>query len=235
MARRPGFISSHAFNQWSFLMRFRSSVLVASMALALAGTGSAMAAGAPSDGSSTGSNYTYLDAGYSRIDLNGTNHDANLGTIGGSYDFATGPSGVYAFGAISQGTYTGRFDNVTTGNLGAGYHFPVSSAVDILGQVSYIRIHQRDGSAPFGNVAVGGNSFTANGYQAAVGAHVALNDTWSGQALVGYQDGGRLRGDALANVSVQYAVTPAWSLSVGNTFFNKADANVYQAGIHYKF
>lgn len=218
-------------------MRLRSSVLVAGLALALAGTGSAMAAGAgldvaPSDAAPS---FSYLDAGYSRIDLNGTSHDANLATIGGSYDFRAGPGGVYAFGSLSQGTYTARFDNVSTGQLGAGYHFPVASGVDLLGQVSYVRLHQRLGSAPFGNASVGTDSWTANGYQAAVGARVALNDRWSGQALVGYQDGGRLRGDALANVGVQYALTPAWSLTVANTIYNKADTNVYQAGVRYKF
>jgi hypothetical protein len=221
-------------------MRFRSSVLVAGLALALAGTGSALAAGAPDGSAPNGSvsnSFSYLEAGYSRIDLNGTSHDANLGTLSGSYDFANGAgqAGAYAFGSISQGTFTGRNDNLTTGQVGVGYHYPVAQGVDLLGQVGYVRIHQRDGNAPFGNDGNTLDRWTANGYQAAVGARVALNDRWSGQALVGYQDGGRLRGDVLANVGIQYAVTPAWSVSVGNTFYNKADANVYQAGVRYTF
>lgn len=237
-----------------YSLRFRSLTLMVAGALALGMAGTAAAADGPDSGStnlsvasSTGSttgpgvfdsngsgavrsnDYNWVEAGYERLIPNGRGTAANAGYLSGSYNFwSPNPTGgAYAYGSVADGTFEGGPSGYTY-NAGLGYHQQVTPGVDLLGEAGYV--HQYIQGAD-----LRGRPWNTGGYQVNVGARAALTQNLSALVKVGYQDGGRLIEDQTATVGLQYAITPAWSVTLADQYFHKEQANAYQMGARYSF
>ena len=95
--------------------------------------GPAMAAPVPAM-AEEGFNYSYLELGYVKSELDDYNVNGDGFALRGSYEFT---KNVHAFAGYSDLGYDFGVD-ATTMELGAGYAWPVSSNMDLIGSASYL-------------------------------------------------------------------------------------------------
>ncbi|MET0983967.1 MAG: outer membrane beta-barrel protein [Steroidobacteraceae bacterium] len=103
----------------------RKSLFLGLLALSIAGP--AMA--------EDGFDYSYVELGYVKSELDDFDVDGDGFGLRGSYEFT---QNIHAFAAYSDQEFD--FDvNATTLELGAGYAWPVNSDMDLIGTVSYLQ------------------------------------------------------------------------------------------------
>jgi hypothetical protein len=82
-----------------------------------------------------GFNYSYVDLGYVRSDLDDYNVSGDGFGVRGSYEITRN---VHAFAAYSDQDFDFNV-NATTFELGAGYAWPVNPNLDLVGRASYVK------------------------------------------------------------------------------------------------
>jgi hypothetical protein len=81
-----------------------------------------------------GFNYSYVDLGYVKSELDDYNVEGDGFGLRGSYEFT---KNVHAFAGYTDQEYDFGV-NATTMELGAGYAWPVNSNMDLIGSASYV-------------------------------------------------------------------------------------------------
>ena len=81
-----------------------------------------------------GFNYSYVDLGYVKSELDDYNVEGDGFGLRGSYEFT---NNVHAFAGYTDQEYDFGV-NATTMELGAGYAWPVNSNMDLIGSASYV-------------------------------------------------------------------------------------------------
>lgn len=190
----------------------KKAILAATLGLAMA-SGAAMAQDVSSP-----SNYTFVEGGYSHMNLDDTSIDIRGAYLRGSYEF--NDSGFYVFGRAQRGEIESTDFHLNEYEAGVGYHRALGDRVDGFAELSAERL---DG--PFG--------LESNGYRAGVGVKYAMTDRFEGLAQVNYRDGRDYVGDTTGVLGVKYAFTPKWSM-VGNVEFD-GDGQLYNVGARYSF
>jgi hypothetical protein len=107
--------------------------------------------------------YTYLEAGFGQVDIDGLDEDGDALFVGGSYGFGTN---WLVFGEYSTAEFDAGagaevdFDQFV---IGFGAHFPIANAVDFVGRIGYVDA-SADVSAPFlGTVSVDDSGYALSG------------------------------------------------------------------------
>ena len=93
-----------------------------------------------------GFNYSYVELGYVKSDLDDYNVDGDGFGLRGSYEFT---KNIHAFAAYSDQDFDFNV-NATTLELGAGYAWPVNPNMDLVGTASYV--HAEVDAPGFGSV-----------------------------------------------------------------------------------
>lgn len=151
--------------------------------------------------------YSWVEAGYERLD-----QDVGLSTgdfeSDGYYvrgSAAIGPS-AYLFGGYESGSNDDFGIDIDTDLLqvGYGYHHAMSERTDLLAEVSYLHTEvEADDIA----------SAEAEDWRGSVGVRGAFSDNFEGLAKANYTDGDAFDGEFSGTIGVQLKFSPAWGFT----------------------
>lgn len=106
--------------------------------------------------------YTYVEAGYGQVEIDGLDEDGDALFIGGSFGFG---ENWMVFGEYSTSEFDAGggaevdFDQLV---LGLGGHFPIATSVDFVGKLGYVDV-SADVSTPFGSASVDDSGYLLSG------------------------------------------------------------------------
>ena len=124
-----------------------------------------------------GPNYTYLQGGYQRVELDDSFFDVDgdgFG-VGGSFDFG---NNVFAFAGYSMADFDFGVD-VDQLDIGAGYHMPIAERTDFVASIAYVRVEAE---------ASGFGSVDDSGFGASIGVRSMVTDQLELSGSLNYVD-----------------------------------------------
>lgn len=170
--------------------------------------------------------YSYVEAGYSK-----TNLDVGIGDIDAD-GFAI--KGAMAFGdkfhgAIGMHKDTVEGEDLAPWELTGGYHHTLGKGTDLIAEASYIGFNSR----------LGGENFHNDGYRAAVGVRSAIGSHFELGGKVTWTDIENMDDVVGANVNAQVKFNQTWGI-YGQYHYNEynflgADASNWQIGVRASF
>lgn len=164
--------------------------------------------------------YSYIEAGYNRIDAHGSDADADGPAINTSV--ALGES-FFLYGGYSANDIDDSPADVDVSRIGLGWRHGLASGSDLLVKANYIK-------ADVGGVPI---NLDAEGYEAEVGLRTAHGDNFESYVALGWQDGGDFDGDVYATLGGQYKFNPAWGIAASAT--HRDGANEFFVGPRFSF
>jgi Ax21 family sulfation-dependent quorum factor len=175
-------------------MKRSSSILILAAALAI-----------PFTAANAGDlSYSYLEAGYLRVDPDGAGKDDTFG-IAGSGAITENFNVVADYSRLSEGGF-----DANSYSVGLGYHTPINDTVDFVTQLSYDKVS---------------GDFDGHGYTVKGGVRASFTPNFEGGASLVYSD---FEDDNSTSLEIegQYKFNSTWGIStaanVGNdgyTFF----------------
>lgn len=172
--------------------------------------------------------YSWVEAGYDRLDpdtdgLITGDPDAHGYYVRGSA--AIGPS-AYLFGGYETATNDDFGVDIDLDLLqaGYGYHHAMSERADLLAEVSYLRT---------GVEIDGFGSEHGEDWRGSVGVRGAFSDNFEGLAKANYTDGDTIDGDFSGTVGAQLKFSPAWGFTAEVEFGE--DYSKYLLGLRARF
>lgn len=163
--------------------------------------------------------YSYAEAGWASIDIDGVSDNFDGFTLRGSV--AVGESFFLSadfFDASSGGVDFQQY------SLGFGGHYPLSEVLDLTGRVAWVKAE------------VGGFGFSADddGYSVGAGLRGRLAERFELEGGLAYVDfGGSSGDDVIASVGVRYFFTDMFA--VGAELQNYEDARIWGVGFRVNF
>ena len=164
--------------------------------------------------------YSYIEAGYNRVDAHGSDADADGPAINTSV--ALGES-FFLYGGYSANDIDDSPADVDVSRIGLGWRHGLASGSDLLLKANYIK-------ADVGGVPI---NLDAEGYEAEVGLRTAHGDNFESYVALGWQDGGDFDGDVYATLGGQYKFNPAWGIAASAT--HRDGANEFFVGPRFSF
>ena len=164
--------------------------------------------------------YSYIEAGYNRIDAHGSDADADGPAVNGSV--ALGES-FFLYGGYSANDIDDSPADVDVSRIGLGWRYGLASGSDLLVKANYIK-------ADVGGVPI---DLDADGYEAEVGLRTAHGDNFESYVALGWQDGGDFDGDAYVTLGGQYKFNPTWGIAASAT--HRDGANEVFVGPRFSF
>jgi hypothetical protein len=178
-------------------------------ALFLGATGSALAADEMS--------YNLMEFGYGYTDIKNSSVNGDTFSLGGS--FALGES-LFGVGSVST-TDAGGFTAKTL-SLGLGFHAPVSSNVDFVGDLSFALADPEGGSSD-------------TGFGVGVGLRGRASDKLELNGGVRYVDFGHGADGVGFTVGSRYYFTEAFAAGIDLSMDDSGDAKTFGIGFRYDF
>jgi opacity protein-like surface antigen len=166
-----------------------------------------------------GMSYSYVDLGYTEIDIDGAPSGDGLG-LRGSVGFA---DNFFAYADYATYNFPGSVD-VDLYSVGLGGRIPLSDMVDLVGRAAYAKV---DASAG------GGLSANDDGYQVAAGLRAEVADGFELEGNVIYTDFGGSSDDTEVAVGGRYFFTD--NFAVGAEYRTGSDADTLFAGVRFAF
>ncbi len=163
--------------------------------------------------------YSYAEAGWASVDIDGLSDNFDGFTLRGSV--AVGESFFLSadfFDASSSGVDFQKY------SLGFGGHYPLSDTLDVTGRVAWVKAE------------VGGFGFSEDddGYSVGAGLRGKMGDRFELEGSLDYVDFGGSSGDeVVATVGARYFFTDMFS--VGAEFQNYDDAQIWGVGFRVSF
>ena len=151
--------------------------------------------------------YTYVEAGFGQVDIDGLDEDGDALFVGGSYGFGTN---WLVFGEYSTAEFDAGagaevdFDQFV---VGFGAHFPIAPRVDFVGKLGYVDVGA-DVSTPFGSA-----SADESGYLLSGGVRSLFGQRFELEGAIEYVDIGD-EDDTGISLSGLYRFTDLFSLGV---------------------
>jgi hypothetical protein len=169
---------------------------------------------APQESVSRKLDYDYVELDYAYVDLDGVpGHQSGIAMLG-SYQFFNN--------FFLEGTViAGRGDvDLDTYKIGAGYHFGLTSQLDLVGQLSYVHEHFHQVLSDL------------DGYQLDLGVRYLLTEQWE---LNGFVEFRHLHNDDDVGVQIggRYYLTGPFSL--GANIETIDNDNTFTAGVRFQF
>ncbi len=164
-------------------MKIRHTPLALALLLALPATASAQSIG-----------YSYLEAGYSRIE---SVPDADGWAVNGSVALS---DNFHLFAGYSQNETSRGSIDLDIFNVGVGYNHILSSRLHLLGRAGYTNYDTNFGSI--------------DGWFTEVGLRGELVEGLQGWALAGYEDGDGISGEFFGKIGALIKFAPRWGISI---------------------
>jgi Ax21 family sulfation-dependent quorum factor len=165
----------------------------------------ALTAALPFGASAADLNYSYIEGGYTEVDLD-FGPDADGLAVGGS---AALSESIHMFGSYSSVDVTGIGGDLDLWRLGLGWNRGINDSNDLVVRANYVEL---DG--PGGSV---------DGWEAEVGLRSALTQKFETYVGLGYFDGGDFDGETYGKLGAQYKFNQTWGLAASATFGDGAD------------
>ncbi|HSN71718.1 MAG TPA: outer membrane beta-barrel protein [Steroidobacteraceae bacterium] len=161
--------------------------------------------------------YTYVEAGFGQIDIDGIDDDGDALFIGGSVAFAQNwlVFGEYSTAEVEAGGAEVDFDQIV---LGLGAHFPIATQVDFVGKLGYVDV-SADVSTPFGSASADDSGYLLSG-----GVRGLVGQSFELEGAIEYVDIGD-SDDTGISLSGLYRFTDLFSL--GARLATSDDADEY--------
>jgi len=146
-----------------------------------------------------------LSYNYAEVDYLNLDHGADGAALRGSVGI--GKTGIYAFGQVGHTDLGDAGDgNVTSNEVGVGYHHAVAAKTDLIGEIAY-----RNADADHANI---------DGARGSFGVRSALGDRVEGFVKANYYDASDYHGDVTGTVGGQFKFGKTWGATaeaeVGN-------------------
>jgi hypothetical protein len=181
--------------------------------------GSFLLAAVPLAAQAEGMSYSYVDLGYTEIDIDGAPTGDGFG-LRGSVGFA---ENFFVSADYASFSFPGSVD-LDYYTVGLGGRIGVSDSVDLVGRAAYAKA---DASAG------GGLSIDDDGYQVSAGARGEVADGFELEGNVIYTDFGSGADDTELAVGARYFFTE--NFAVGAEFRTGDDAETIFAGVRFAF
>jgi Ax21 family sulfation-dependent quorum factor len=177
----------------------------------------ALLATAPFVASAEGLSYSYVEGGYTRVNVDtgvsGFDPELDGGYIRGS---AALGENFTVFGGYSKtqddvrvGGFVNTFDtDFETAEIGFGYHADISDRADFIAELSYLRQE----------ISIENVSGEGKGGKLNLGIRGEMTDNLEGWVKAGYIDGGDFEGDFVGTLGGQYKFNQTWGI-VGEVEF----------------
>lgn len=179
----------------------------------------ALALTAPLAVSAADLDYSYLEAGYSKINPDGAG-DADGWTVAGSA--ALGEQ-FHLFGSYTDVDYDNFDTHIRPWRLGVGWNRSISASSDLVVRANYLDYS--------------GRAIDLHGWESEVGLRSALGTHFETYIALGYGeidgDGFSADGDFYGKLGAQYRFNPRWGIAANVTFAD--DANEYFIGPRISF
>ena len=169
-----------------------------------------------------GLNYSYLQGGYQRVELDDDFFDVDgdgFG-IGGSYDFG---NNVFAFAGYSMADFDFGVD-VDELNVGVGYHIGIAERTDFVASIAYVSVEAE---------ASGFGSVDDSGIGASVGLRSMVSDRLELSGSLNYVDLDDSGDDTSISGAAWYDVTDAVAIGANLGFGD--DTTTYGLGARFYF
>jgi len=181
-----------------------------------------------------GLSYTYIEAGYARVDFDGIEVDHHSRAVDFSGRFLRGSvelgESFYLFGGYVSGDNDDFGVDIDFNQLqaGVGYRFGLSEHVDLLSEISYLKEE----------IDISGHSpEKEDGYRASVGVRGLLTDRLEGFVKANYTrlkaDGHEAKTSFGGTVAAEFLLNHTWRL-VGEVGISK-DVSEYAVGVRAAF
>jgi Ax21 family sulfation-dependent quorum factor len=171
----------------------------------------ALLATAPFVASAEGLSYSYVEGGYTRVNVDtgvsGFDPELDGGYIRGS---AALGENFTVFGGYSKtqddvrvGGFVNTFDtDFETAEIGFGYHADISDRADFIAELSYLRQE----------ISIENVSGEGKGGKLNLGIRGEMTDNLEGWVKAGYIDGGDFEGDFVGTLGGQYKFNQTWGI-----------------------
>jgi len=164
--------------------------------------------------------YSFIDLGYSEVDIDSGGPTGDGFGVRGSVGFA---ENFFVFADYSSYDFSGGVD-VDFYSVGLGGHMEIADNVDLVGRAGYAKA---DASAG------GGFGLDDDGYVVAAGVRARPADSFELEGNVIYTDFGSGADDTAVAVAARYFFTK--NFAVGAEFQLADDANTLFAGVRFSF
>jgi hypothetical protein len=200
----------------------------------------ALLAAAPLAASAEALSYTYVEGGWTQLQVSqpGSNPKLDGGYVRGSFAIA---EQVYVFGGYSQVSKTYRYEDDFGGfrvkqelsqpELGIGYHMPISDRLDFTTDIAWLRIN--DELKYSDDLSSETYKFHTNAGRATLGVRGKPSRMTEAWLKAGYIDGSDMDGEWIGTVGGQVNFTRNWGLVGEVQYFD--DITQYSVGVRASF
>lgn len=170
-----------------------------------------------------GISYSYLDAAYVNTDIDGFNKDVDGYALRGSFEVV---DNLFLFaGYVDQGTTVFGTDiDLQSYNIGVGYAWPLSEALDLYGKLAYVNAEAD---------VQGLGSADDDGYALGVGLRGRPVEQLELEGSVNYADFSDSGDDTTLGVSARWYFTKQFAVGIEGEFGD--DADTYGLGVRWNF
>jgi hypothetical protein len=169
-----------------------------------------------------GPSYSFVEAGYLVTDIDDFDEEFDGFAVGGSFEIVENWF-VYAGYLDQSAEFFGVDVDATEFDVGFGYAFPLTDAMDLYGRVGYTEVE----------IEAFDESVDDDGYVLSVGLRASVTEQLELQGAVNYVDLSDSGDDTSLGLAARWYFLPQFALGIQGGFGD--DANSYGASVRWEF